>query len=274
MKKIKQIKLPENTKEEITGQKHNIHTHLYKFRFLNTQQIQILLNHKSKTYINNDWLTDLTKEKYIKRYYTGKMRLAGLPAIYSLGLKGRKHLKSLRDTGSKEFRLSELDRVYKEEGLSLAFKIKCMSLADICLSLIKLTEKNNAKLSFYTKVDLKYMKDLIDPAPDAYFAIEEKNKSIKRYFLDYIDLYLPQDKLEARIRHYINYFKGNQWQNNTGYPFPQIIIIVSNNSLKTSMHKYIVGQLNEKSAGINFYLSTRQEIKQYGIKRETLHIVK
>lgn len=272
--KRKQINKPtENQKEEITQQQHNIHTHLYKFRFLNREHIQTLLNHKSRTYVIN-WLNDLTERKYLRRYYTEKMKLAGLPAIYSLGLMGRKYLKKLRDKeGHKEFKLSQLDRVYKEHTTSMAFKIKCMSVAEIYLSLIKLIKNSNAKLNFFTKAELKGMKYLIRPEPDAYFAIEEKDKNIKRYFLDLVDIYLPQDALEARIRRYINYFKKDYWQDNTGHPFPEIIMIVSNNSLKTSLRDFIAERLEEELVDINFYLSTRQEIKQQGINRKVLHKV-
>ena len=266
-------KLAEKTKPEITDLQHDIHNHLYKFRFLNRQHIQTLLNHKSRTYVI-DWLNDLTKRKYLKRYYTEKMKLAGLPAIYSLWLKGRKYLKKLRDKeGHKEFKLSQLNRVYREHTTSMAFKIKCMSVAEIYLSLMRLTKNSNANLNFFTKVDLKGMKYLIRPEPDAYFAIEEKDKNIKRYFLDLVDIYLPQDDLEARIRRYINYFKKDYWQDNTGHPFPEIIMIVSNNSLKTSLNNFIAERLDEELVGMNFYLSTRQEIKQQGINRQVLHKV-
>lgn len=277
MKKTKQKiikKSTENKEPEIVKKQHDIHTHLYKFRFLNRLHLQTLLNHKSRTYVIN-WLNDLTERKYIKRYYTEKMKLAGLPAIYCLGLKGRKYLKKLRDKkGHKEFRLAQLNRVYKEYGLSMAFKIKCMSVAEIYLSLIILTKKTNAKLTFYTKVDLKGMKYLVYPAPDAYFSIEEKSGIVKRYFLDFVDIYMTQDDLEKRIRKYIAYFKKNDWQNHTGHPFPEIIVIVSNNSLKASIHNYVAKKLVEESVNMNFYLSTREEIKQQGINKNTLHKVK
>lgn len=273
MQKNKLKESPEKNKKEITGKKHDIHIYLYKFRFLNTHHIQKLLNHKSKTYVN-DWLIDLTNKKYIKRYYSGKMRLNGLPAIYYLGLKGRKYLKDLRDEGHKEFKLSQLDRVYKEEGNSLAFKIKWLSLVDAYLSLIKLTSTTGAKLTFYTQVDLKGMKDLIDPAPDAYFVIEEKNKMVTRYFLEYAAIYISKEEMEEKVKNYISYFKSNNWQNNTGHSFPKIILIIPKKSSQTSLNKFIKEQLNEKSVDMDFYLSNRQEIKQYGVNKQTLHEVK
>lgn len=262
------------TKPEITKLQQKIHDHLYKFRFLNRHHLQTQLNHKSRTYII-DLLNDLTKRNYLKQYYTPKMKLAGLPAIYSLGLMGRKYLKKLRDKeGHKEYKLSQLNRVYQEYSTTMAFKIKCMSLAEIHLSLKELTQKSKAKVNFSTKVDLKGMKNLIRPEPDAYFAIEEVNKTIKRYFLEYVDVYMPQDDIEKRVRRYISYFKKETWQENTGHPFPEIILILSNNSLKTSMHGFIKDRLEEEAfVDMNFYLSTRQEIKQQGLSRQTLHKV-
>ncbi|EKD90084.1 MAG: hypothetical protein ACD_32C00034G0002 [uncultured bacterium] len=50
-------------------------------------------------------------------------------------------------------------------------------------------------------------------------------------------------------------------------------MIVSNNSLKTSLNNFIAERLDEELVGMNFYLSTRQEIKQQGINRQVLHKV-
>ena len=277
MKKKKQMKKlkPETEEKEITKQQFNIQNNLYKYRFLNTKHIQTFLKHKSKSYVI-DWLNDLTERKYIRRYYTKKMKLAGIPAIYSLGLQGRKYLKRLREKkGHKEFRLKELDRVYQEKDTSMAFKIGRMNLAEIHLSLLELVKITKAKLYFYSKVELKGMKGLIYPEPDAYFAIEELDKSIKRFFLEYFDLYKVQDDLEKRVRKYITFFKNETWQDNTGHPFPEVIMIYPNNSIKGLMNQFIKDKLGEETfVHINFYLSTRDEIKRFGIKRTTLHKVK
>ena len=266
MKKKKQMKKlkPETEEKEITKQQFNIQNNLYKYRFLNTKHIQTFLKHKSKSYVI-DWLNDLTERKYIRRYYTKKMKLAGIPAIYSLGLQGRKYLKRLR----------EKQRVYQEKDTSMAFKIGRMNLAEIHLSLLELVKITKAKLYFYSKVELKGMKGLIYPEPDAYFAIEELDKSIKRYFLDYFELYKIQDDLEKRVRKYITFFKNETWQDNTGHPFPDVIMIYPNNSIKGIMNQFIKDKLGEETfVHINFYLSTRDEIKRFGIKRTTLHKVK
>ncbi len=173
---------------------------IYKFRFLNRNQIQTLLNHKHHNRINI-WLNQLTEEKYLKRYYS--TTFAGEAAYYSLGTVGRKYLKKFKDT--KKIKEQLLDRVWSEHSNSDQFKRNCMLLVDIYLSLTKLTNEVNAKLSFYTKVDLLNMKYMIRPEPSGYFSIEDSKGATKRYLLDIFDYFIPEKHYE-RIRKYIYYF--------------------------------------------------------------------
>lgn len=240
---------------------------IYRFRFLNRNQIQTLLNHKHHHRINI-WLNQLTAEKYLKRYYSSKF--AGEPAYYSLGTAGRKYFKEQKDIkGIKE---SLLDRVWSEHDNSEQFKRNCMLLADIHLSLTKLTSEANAKLGFYTKVDLYGMKYMVIPEPSGYFSIEDSKGVTKRYFLDIFDYFNPKDHYK-RIGKYFYYFEKGYWQNNTDKPFPEIIFVCSNKASKSFFEKTIRGRLEEKDLDMHFYLSTWKEVRQQGMTKQVLHKV-
>lgn len=257
-----QQKLP-----KITDKQKEILTYLYKFRFLNRNQIQQLLKHK---HFNRtiSWLNDLTKNKYIRRYYLKKF--ASVPAMYSLDVMGRKYFKNNPDL--KDVKVSLLDRIWRECKFSMQFKQHCQFLGDIYLSLVSLTEKNKSKLHFNTRTDLYGMKYLILPIPDAYFAIEETNKITKRYFLDIFDELPPRMMLRKRVKQYFNYYSQNYWQDHNNNSFPEIIFICPDERSKNYLNKFIPKMLEEEQS-LFFYLSTWDEIKYQGMSRQILHKV-
>jgi len=78
----------------ITRKQKEILNYLYKFRFLNTHQIQKLLNHKNPNR-SLTWIKDLIGKKCIKRQYDRKSFQDNTkPATYYLGTQARHILKS------------------------------------------------------------------------------------------------------------------------------------------------------------------------------------
>jgi hypothetical protein len=254
------------TKLILKPRQTEILTLLYRFRFLNRLQIQTLLNHKSKSRILT-WLNELITEQYIKQYFD--KQIAASISVYSLGPMGRKYLKQNADT--LKINLALLDRIRREKSLSLTFRNHCLFLADIYLSLIQLTVKTKAKLHLYTATDLSVIEDFIKPSPDLYFAIVEANGSTKRFFLDVLNDGAPK-VMRSRVRRYVNYFKSDEWQSNTDKPFPEIILVCPNDRLKHHLFFYIQKQLIDEP-DMNFYLSTRDQIKFKGVCIDVLQKV-
>ena len=240
---------------------------LYKFRFLNTQHIQILLNHKHREKIRV-WLNDLTEKKYLKRYYSKKF--GGTAAIYSLGLTSRRYFKEKK---IKDVQVLLLDRIYREHKYTFQFKKHCMFLSEIYISLLSLAKKNKVKLRFFTNTDLRGMRYIVLPEPDAYFALEGKDKSAKRYFLDIIDNFTLNKDLKKRVEQYSNYFNKKYWQDHTGHDFPEVIMVCPDSRSKRYLDGQISKILYDEDANILFYLSTWSEIKSQGMKSEVLHKV-
>ena len=252
-----------NTEKKLKQKQIDILMLLYKFRFLNRSQIQILLNHKyhSKTL---SWLNELAKDKYVVRDYN--RTLAGKPAVYFLGTNGRKEL-----IGKENIKASLLDRVYQEKRTSLVFRNHCMLIADIYISLLELTQKYDGKLKFFTKTDLTDIKYLMFPHPDAYFSIEEKTIT-KRYFLEVFDEYPSPKWLYKRVQQYFYYYSQNFWQDHNKHPFPEIIFAYHDPSTKKDLEKMIKERL-EDDENISFFLTSWEQIKLNGLRKDTLYKV-
>lgn len=240
---------------------------LYRFRFLTGHQIQALLNHKHYNRINI-WLNKLTDTGNIRRYYDKKN--VTVPAIYSLGNTGRKFL--LKNAQELKVKPQLLNRVWRESSLSKQFQEHCLLVADIYLSLIKLTKETNATLHFYTKPELSGLKYLILPNPDTYFSIEEINGHKKAYFLDIFDPLPARMVLRKRIRQYTEYYDNEFWQDHNTIPFPSIIFICPDARSRNYLNTHIGERLTE-FPDMAFYLATQEEIHKSGFNREVLHKV-
>jgi len=247
---------------QLTTKQTEILTLLYRFRFLNRNHIQPLLGHKHHSRILN-WLNELTDLKLINKSYDKSF--VSEPAVYRLDKTGRKYLKD-----NSKLNIKPLARVWRETKYSPQLQKHCLFLADTYLSLLDFAAKIKSELHFNTKTDLYGVANLIDPKPDAYFALE--NQTIKRYFLDILDD-LPPVILRRRVKAYFKYFDSDEWQDNTDKPFPDIILICPNNRIKNHLFFYIQNKIDEDSE-INFYLSTWETIKQKGLAKEALEKVK
>jgi hypothetical protein len=254
--------MKQTTQIKLTPKETEILTLLYRLRFLNRLQIQTMLDHKHHSRII-EWLNNLSENKYIAKFYDKSFTTD--PAIYCLDKQGRKYLKS-----KKEIKLEPLSRVWREAKYSDQFRKHCLFLADIYFSLTAFAKKAGLTLHFYTKTDLYGMEHLIEPKPDAYFAL--KGKGTKRYFLDVFDDIAPL-ALRKRVKQYLEYYNSDEWQDHTDKPFPEIILICPNNRLKNHLYYFIQSKISDDSEPF-FYLTTREAIVTKGLNRDTLEKVK
>jgi hypothetical protein len=238
--------------------------HLYRFRFLNRVQIQKLLNHKNHTLVIQ-WLNELTEQKYLYSFF--KKELGNIPTIYCLGSKSRKVL--MGKDGIKE---KLLKRVYQEKKSSQSFKNHCMCVADIYLSLTKLTDSNKAKLTFYTNVDLTDIKYLPLPHPDAFFSIKQK-ESTKRYFLDVFNPGVSNKWIYKRIKQYFKYYDEDYWQEHNKNPFPEIIFVYYDLKTKIELEKIIKRNFEEEQ-NLKFSLLMVDDLVRNGISKKILQRIK
>jgi len=78
--------------------------------------------------------------------------------------------------------------------------------------------------------------------------------------------------LRKRIRQCVEYYDLDTWQDTNENPFPAVIFVCPDERSKKYVFKQIQKQLDE-GAEINFYLITWLEIRNGGVRAETLHEV-
>ena len=218
---------------------------LYKFRFLNRHQIQTLLKHKSFNRINA-WLTDLVKSELVSRNYSREYGENTKPAIYYLNVKSKKYLSSLDGFSS-----DLLKRVYRERGRSKRFINHCIAIGDVYIHLRNL--KTDKLLQFLIKEELALADHLIQPVPDAYFAVEKADESSFRFFLEVIDPGLPRYMLRKRILDYISFAEGKEWEEKTQHEFPSVLCACPNDWVKNYLFR-LIKAIQKDETIINFYL--------------------
>ena len=226
---------------------------LYRFRFLNRIQIQKLLNHKNANRIN-PWLKDLTEKELIGRIYSKRIGENIKPAIYYLAVKSRHILKD-----QKECIEPMLKHVYREQSRLATFRSHCMLVADTYFYFQALIKGEQKTLDFQTKVEYANQDFLLKPLPDAFIAIKAPRKKTKRYFLEIFDEGVPRFAIRYRIKQYIEYFDDDDWQNNTNYPNPKILLICPNELTQRFIQRFINKALEDACALEPVFLVTSKD---------------
>ncbi len=242
----------------ITAKQLEILLLLYKFRFLNRQQIQTMLNHKYPSKVKV-WLADLTKKRIIARTYSRKFGENTKPAVYFLDIKSRDLLKENPEVIPKL-----LKKIYQEKTRSQYFRENSMFIADICLNLKSQTQEGT-EFHFFTKTQLEGHQYLYKPLPDAYIAVKDKENSA-RYFLEVVSKQTPRFILRKRIENLFKYYVSGKWAQNSPHPFPKILIVCPDYVTKAFLSKFIAQTRDSKTRNFLFYLATEDVIKAAGIK--------
>lgn len=241
---------------KISDKQLDILLYLYKFYYLNTNQIQKLLNHKNPQGIQV-WLQDLVKKGYIRyRDFDRKKFINNTrPAIYTLTKLARKKLKDYP-----KCELQILHRVYQEKDNSLNFVYRQVFIADIYLHMRSQMGKDE-KLHFSTKANLVGFDYFPNPTPEAYIAIKSSKKA-KRYFLYLLEEKIPMRKLEAKIHKLTDYADNNEWAEHSKDRLPSFLLICPHETRKRQVNNLIKDAFSSGA----FYLATKANIQQSGFK--------
>lgn len=236
---------------------HEIISLLLKFRHLNQPQIQQLLNHKAKERIRIT-LNQLTEKDYIIPDF--ELEIARTPALYSFGIKG---IGYLRDLGTDT---NLLKRLYDERTQRQAYRKHSLFIADINLSVKTLLAETDAVFYFKTKTEMYNLRYLILPHLDAY--IHYPDEEMKHYFLDVFD---DRMVIKKRVYQYLKYYTKHYWQSKTKTEFPEIIFIYQDAATKKYMYQYI--QKIASNNAPSFYLTTKEQVKNFSLCKEVLERV-
>lgn len=249
------------TPPKLTSRQCDILYLLYRFRALTRPQIQALCNHKNHQLIIR-WLNILTELKLIDRYYT--RTITAEPATYVINSNGYRYLKQQHRIEKSDLLL----RIRKNQATTKEFRQHCCFVAGIYLSLRTDTALSKQALYFYTKTDLYGTGDLIAPLPDAYIAIGNTTRTMKRYFLDVFDD-IPPRAMRSRILRYFDYFANQDWQTGTEKPFPAIILIAPTKRMRHHLRLVIRNKIDEEP-DLRFYVADKPFVQAQGLTQTIL----
>ncbi len=258
------MKLP-----KITNQQQAILRLIYRHRYLNRIQIQILMHHTDKRRIIA-WLKDLREKQYIEWIYDSKDFVnKSKPAIYYLGLNGIRHLRELE-----EYPTTELRKRYKESARTQAFIDKCILLADCCINL-QSKSTNNLEYSYVTEPDYTDPDDeysfLSELRPHLCFVKHKTTKKaaiVTYYLLEVFDAATPRYMVKKRLRDYVEYLDSGEWEAATGDSASPTVLFVFSSIAELVYAKRRMYTLLEDTDGadtIHILFATLENIKRYGV---------
>lgn len=241
----------------ITEKQKEILKYLYQFRYLHTNHIQNLFNHKDKTTVKV-WLKDLREKGFIHKIESEEESFIdrSKPNIYCLAPMARQILKY-----DEESNATVLDRIYKEKKREQKFIKHCLSIADVYLFFISQKEAGQ-EIEFFTETELVSYKFFPHPKPSAYISITS-NEGTQRYFLDYFDPYTPPFVYRKRINYYLDYANSGDWEANSGAePLPSILFICPTKNIKSHVYKFTKSKFEKAfEETLDLYLTTWESLK-------------
>ncbi len=240
----------------------------YRFRFLNSNQIQQFLNHKNKRRIN-DWLPDLVEKYCLKRIYDPRtFGKNTLPAVYYFGINGIRWLRTQDWVNP-----AVLRKLYRDDERSDAFISDCQFLADICLHL-KTQSINGATFNFATESDFTSPKSAFYPfeflkelSPRLFITRKKDNKR-NCYLLEIINSTLPSYRAKKRIRTYLEFLTEYDWMDHLKRP-PEILFVCETKELLIRCKRYTKKLLVEaEEENIHLSFAQEDEVRKDGVTAE------
>lgn len=230
---------------KITPKQLEILYQLYRFRFLSRPHIQYLLKHKEPRRINS-WLKTLTQHQLINRIYTRDIGSHTKPAIYYLHTNSLAYLQNHQDVNHQT-----LNRFYREKQRTQKFIARCLCFADYYIKTHRRALANQEELTYYTKINLEDFGFVIRPLPDACVVLH-KGKTAKRSLVELIPEGMPRYAITKRIEQFVEYFNSGDWDEGSGYEFPEITLIAGNGSIERMLKRQAKKIWEEESEEIRF----------------------
>lgn len=266
---------------KLTMRQREILDLLYKHRFLNRIQIQALLGHKDYKNVNL-WLKDLREKQYVEWIYSTHFAEKTKPAVYYLSINAIRHYKQL------DIHTGQLAKYYRESTRSQAFIDRCSLLADACISLKQANRAVEAELKnrqvrdddlWYTYeteaeyADTGYYSFLNDTDihphliyTKASYADEEA--ILASYTVEVFDPTMPRFTIRKRLKTYIQFLDGEEWQDETEEEKPPIALFVCPTKADMIYCKRATKKLLEdtwETENIHMRFTTIEAVKKHGL---------
>jgi len=259
----------------LTKKQQTILTLLFTFRFINSKQIQQLLNHKDHRRINS-WLKDLVEKEYIGRDFQPIFGTLTKPAVYFLSVKGRDFIR-------KTFFVDDiyLARLREDKKRFKSFRIRCQIVVDCFLLLFSdqvieypgVISKwldtgfmlNTSKQfqfvtpAFYEDLDCTLTSLL---KPDAYVYLKNTD-GINHLFFSILDAYIPKMMIRNKVQHIFTTLDEERWEDDTIRSL-QFYVICPNNVIIIYLKRMLTTLLEGYygKAELSFNLATRNQLNK------------
>ena len=248
----------------ITNQQQALIRLIYRYRFLERNQLQAFMHHKDKRRISA-WLKDLRQKQYIEWLYDPDDPIEKTkPAVYYMGLNEIRFLRALN-----EYPPEELRKRYKEPTRQQPFIDRCLLLADCCLNL-EANSKGNKHYSYMTE------SDYVNPESDYNFLSELKphlcfekkaNNQTTNYLLEIYDSSLPRYRVKKRLKDYVDYLNSGDWEYEMGIELPIIMLVCPSLADLIYTKRRIRALLDEgqDDDSLHIWVATREQVKRQGV---------
>ena len=97
-----------------------------------------------------------------------------------------------------------------------------------------------------------------DILPDASLCSVDPEKA-KEYYLDSVDDLAQLLLVKRKITSYIKYCDSDEWED-TGKPYPEILLVTELPSTEKTLHKYIEKKLSYSGIDIVFHTTTKKAL--------------
>jgi hypothetical protein len=203
----------------------------YRFRFLTSNQLIIMLNLK-RTNPNqiHQRLTKLLANKYIDRNYNSQYKIDRRPAEYFLLEDGIKALKKYQADKCNDKVLHNIYSDKKAQPSSIAHYLRVGSIY-CCLR-----ECYGDGLKFFTKSQIAPYKYFPKQKPEALIRLDVGDEQ-KEFFLEIINPNTPFFSYVSKIKRYIEYSDAGTWQDETGRKLPGVLFVGDSVSAEIRIQK-------------------------------------
>jgi hypothetical protein len=244
---------------------------LYRYRFLNRKQLQIMLKHKNKSLVLI-WLKDLREKDYVQWIYSYDLDEKAKPAIYYLSLNGIRYLKS-----TNEYPAEAIKKRYRESERSQRFIDTSMLLADCSINFR--TNSNTINTYITTQADYAHgahefnflVESYSNVKPQLIIKLENtKDGRTKNYLLEVFETCLPQYSLRKRLKQYVKFIDEGYWVGDRDDPEPIILLVFPTKELRVYARRKIREFLGDSvnSEDIHIWITTLEKLKTHGITAE------
>ncbi len=223
---------------------------LYKFRYAtsklildqqNANHIQVILSR----------LKILEDQDYIGRRYESSYKLKGKHASYYLLLEGIRFLRKQPYTSSKVLTNAYYDRSREDHVIE--------HYLHVFKAHNELNKQYPGTFHFFSQSELREKAHFPKPRPDAYIKrIKPSAKLPNDYFLLCFEDggYWTHRR---RVRTIIEYAEREIWEKATGKPFPAILVVCENDSLRRGMQNLITKELDTTYVDLKFKVACLDE---------------